>query len=172
MHDLTDEDASITATLLAELGLEIQELKTQLKAYETALRVTNRMHADFMEDRARALTLMEDAIKTIEGLAEQQAMEDNFYGETLAQLEYCVGVWQENCDCASCYNQLIEDYFSVDTPENIKARLNTSRMIVCQLCGNKRCPHASFHGNECTESNDPGQPGSFYAMVVIPKEEM
>lgn len=35
-------------------------------------------------------------------------------------------------------------------------------MIVCGLCGNKRCPHANDHNNECTGSNEPGQPGSAY----------
>ena len=28
--------------------------------------------------------------------------------------------------------------------------------------GSKRCPHATFHGNECTNSNASGQPGSRY----------
>lgn len=36
------------------------------------------------------------------------------------------------------------------------------RMVLCPICGNKRCPHATFHGNACTASNDPGQPGSSY----------
>lgn len=35
-------------------------------------------------------------------------------------------------------------------------------MIVCPTCGNKRCPKATFHGNECTGSNAPNQPGSSY----------
>lgn len=35
-------------------------------------------------------------------------------------------------------------------------------MIVCATCGNKRCPKATFHGNECTGSNEPNQPGSRY----------
>lgn len=35
-------------------------------------------------------------------------------------------------------------------------------MIVCSVCGNKRCPKATFHGNECTGSNEPNQPGSSY----------
>lgn len=35
-------------------------------------------------------------------------------------------------------------------------------MIVCPECGNKRCPKATFHGNECTRSNKPNQPGSSY----------
>lgn len=35
-------------------------------------------------------------------------------------------------------------------------------MIVCQKCGNKRCPHATDHRLECTNSNEPGQEGSVY----------
>lgn len=35
-------------------------------------------------------------------------------------------------------------------------------MIVCPKCGNKRCPHATGHNLECTNSNEPGQPGSRY----------
>ena len=36
-------------------------------------------------------------------------------------------------------------------------------MVVCPLCGNKRCPRASNHDYACTGSNEPGQPGSLYA---------
>lgn len=35
-------------------------------------------------------------------------------------------------------------------------------MIVCQLCGNKRCPHATDCSLECTRSNEVGQQGSAY----------
>lgn len=35
--------------------------------------------------------------------------------------------------------------------------------IVCDLCGNKRCPRATHHDNDCTQSNDSGQAGSRYA---------
>jgi hypothetical protein len=34
--------------------------------------------------------------------------------------------------------------------------------IVCKICGNKRCPKATDHINECTKSNEFGQPGSIY----------
>jgi len=37
-----------------------------------------------------------------------------------------------------------------------------STMIVCPTCGNKRCPHATDHNLACTNSNEPGQPGSRY----------
>lgn len=30
-------------------------------------------------------------------------------------------------------------------------------MVVCDLCGNKRCPHAANHLNDCTRSNEVGQ---------------
>lgn len=46
---------------------------------------------------------------------------------------------------------------------------DTSRfpiMIVCRDCGNKRCPKATNHDNECTGSNEPGQTGSRYAAVA------
>ena len=40
--------------------------------------------------------------------------------------------------------------------------LSSTRMILCETCGNKRCPHASNHNMPCTGSNEPGQPGSVY----------
>jgi hypothetical protein len=41
--------------------------------------------------------------------------------------------------------------------------LDRSQMIVCRTCGNKRCPRATNSENPCTNSNEPGQPGSRYA---------
>lgn len=35
-------------------------------------------------------------------------------------------------------------------------------MILCETCGNKRCPHANDCKNACTGSNEVGQPGSAY----------
>lgn len=32
--------------------------------------------------------------------------------------------------------------------------------VVCRLCGNKRCPHATHHARPCSGSNEPGQDGS------------
>jgi len=37
-----------------------------------------------------------------------------------------------------------------------------TQMVVCPNCGNKRCPKASDHRLACTNSNEPGQPGSVY----------
>jgi len=39
------------------------------------------------------------------------------------------------------------------------AGIPNTRMVVCDLCGNKRCPHAADHRYKCTESNEPNQIG-------------
>ena len=39
---------------------------------------------------------------------------------------------------------------------------NVHGFIVCPICGNKRCPHASNHELPCTNSNERGQLGSIY----------
>lgn len=51
----------------------------------------------------------------------------------------------KSCDCRQCRPKTLMPEF-----------------VVCQKCGNKRCPHANDHENKCTNSNDTGQKGSFY----------
>ncbi len=36
-------------------------------------------------------------------------------------------------------------------------------MVLCPTCGNKRCPKATDHKLDCTNSNESGQAGSDYA---------
>lgn len=38
-------------------------------------------------------------------------------------------------------------------------------MILCPICGCKRCPKATDHRLACTESNEPGQEGSAYSVA-------
>lgn len=40
--------------------------------------------------------------------------------------------------------------------------LSDQKMILCETCGFKRCPHATNHRLACTGSNNPGQEGSIY----------
>jgi hypothetical protein len=40
--------------------------------------------------------------------------------------------------------------------------LHSQHMVLCPVCGNKRCPFATDHINACSGSNEPGQPGSAY----------
>lgn len=59
------------------------------------------------------------------------------------------------CDCSQCIKQRDSDKDFFDKEEHRK-------MIVCEKCGFKRCPHASDHKNKCTGSNEIGQIGSAY----------
>jgi hypothetical protein len=57
------------------------------------------------------------------------------------------------CWCYNCLHEIKDDR---GWP------LTMSTFIVCKDCGNKRCPRATDHNLACTNSNDPGQPGSRY----------
>jgi hypothetical protein len=63
----------------------------------------------------------------------------------------------DECQCRSCLKgKTVESGFG-------PIPIEMARMILCAKCGNKRCPHANDHRNECTGSNEPGQAGSAYA---------
>lgn len=57
--------------------------------------------------------------------------------------------------------------FNIDAKSNTgcgcrKCNLDAWWMVVCDICGNKRCPHATNHELECTNSNESGQKGSVF----------
>jgi hypothetical protein len=60
-----------------------------------------------------------------------------------------------NCSCHACWERDTVDMTEWD-------RTLARRFIVCETCGNKRCPKASDHRLDCTKSNAPGQKGSIY----------
>jgi len=60
-----------------------------------------------------------------------------------------------NCGCRACIKKR-------DIGKSIFDKEENSRMILCNKCGNKRCPHATNHENQCTSSNERGQVGSYY----------
>ena len=59
---------------------------------------------------------------------------------------------KKSCGCYSC----------LDQPELGSSNPTDKMCVTCETCGNKRCPHATHHDNACTDSNEPGQPGSRY----------
>jgi hypothetical protein len=61
------------------------------------------------------------------------------------------------CECRSCLEGKTFEVGGRDWP------ILATRMVLCATCGNKRCPHANDCRNACTNSNEPGQPGSAYA---------
>ncbi len=65
------------------------------------------------------------------------------------------------CECHACIKEFDIKAGSDNSPFS-QLPLSSSKMILCPDCGNKRCPKASDHRNECTSSNDTGQAGSIY----------
>jgi hypothetical protein len=62
------------------------------------------------------------------------------------------------CECRAC---LLERDERV-TFAGVSIPVECTRMVLCANCGCKRCPHATDHRHACTDSNEPGQPGSVY----------
>lgn len=58
--------------------------------------------------------------------------------------------WPHGCPCLEC------------VPADADPLSFVAQMHLCPHCGNKRCPGAANHNNECSGSNEPGQPGSLY----------
>ena len=63
------------------------------------------------------------------------------------------------CMCIRCLRER-RDYTGGFATES-------SVMIVCPTCGNKRCPHATDHRNVCSASNAPGQCGSVFGELPL-----
>ena len=62
----------------------------------------------------------------------------------------------KQCWCYNCNKDRKVQFNRIDIP------FASTRMILCPKCSNKRCPHATDHNYECTNSNKSGQPGSRY----------
>lgn len=92
--------------------------------------------------------------------------------------------WYRNpsgCPCAHCegpYEPTWEEFTHQREYQEPRPPMPTSeddsgpnmriatRMMLCRVCGNKRCPAAADHRNKCTGSNEPGQPGSLHPLPV------
>lgn len=64
---------------------------------------------------------------------------------------YPAELWNGGCPCLACVPECADPWSFV------------AQFHVCPNCGNKRCPGGANHANECSGSNEPGQPGSLYA---------
>jgi hypothetical protein len=69
------------------------------------------------------------------------------------------------CGCTKCLDASGKtvEVFGMQIP------VSGMMMVLCATCGNKRCPHAADHELACTDSNEPGQPGSNYPAFVPPE---
>jgi hypothetical protein len=81
--------------------------------------------------------------------------------DALAALRTALEQPEQECWCHKCNeNRLVN---------NIP--FSATRMILCPTCGNKRCPKASDHCLDCTDSNEPNQPGSLYTTLPAAQPE-
>lgn len=70
-----------------------------------------------------------------------------------------------DCWCWKCADRKLDEENKQNLSEEEKMKRffrRNSFMRLCPECGNKRCPKASDHELACTNSNEPGQPGSVY----------
>lgn len=65
-------------------------------------------------------------------------------------------------NCGKCH-KCLEGVFDCSSYGRIP--VTATRMILCVVCGNKRCPKATDHDLICTGSNDSHQAGSVYSDV-------
>ena len=65
-----------------------------------------------------------------------------------------------SCGCLRCAQaqETTVEVFGIPFP------IEATRMFLCDICGNKRCPHSDDHENSCSGSNAPGQVGSRYGV--------
>lgn len=64
-------------------------------------------------------------------------------------------IW--NADCLQCRDEAQQKIDSLHS-----GVFPAYQMIVCRACSNKRCPKATNHRLDCSNSNEPGQRGSAY----------
>ena len=64
-----------------------------------------------------------------------------------------------HCHCRKCTR-------ARDAGKPLFEQEEYTRMILCAICGNKRCPKANDHDHKCTKSNEAGQLGSAYPKSV------
>ena len=72
---------------------------------------------------------------------------------------------EKKCGCRACLTERKAIKTGTMTGSDLATMITSTEivgMLLCETCGNKRCPHATDHRNACTDSNDTGQPGSIY----------
>lgn len=109
-------------------------------------------------------TLLE-RVERLENLIERlKTVLTDFPGRTAEQLQtqqsqlsahIAANDWGNSCGCRKCLKDKNDSATKMPFPNAL--------FIVCPKCGNKRCPHASDHDFECTNSNESGQKGSVFA---------
>ena len=121
----------------------------QIEAMKLALEALTYIYTETTADEDELIDQAITAIK--EALGEHAMRETQRLGQEIEQepvAKYC---------CRLCFNK--------------SGSLLLDRMILCSECGNKRCPKATNHELQCTNSNAPNQAGSIYNTPPQPEQE-
>jgi len=138
------ENANLPVFFRGQIAAAVHALQALAQPESEALKQArhNTCHARTEQERVAALTFWLDQQRSQSGMhsiaaATLRALhKDAREGGELAATS--------TCHCRACQ----------------PPALLPARMIVCSVCGNKRCPHANDHRHACTGSNEP--PGSAY----------
>lgn len=100
-----------------------------------------------------------EMVKRAHLLIEAETQRFRMIADTLDALQV-----KQECDCFRCTKERVDANPRRDGFAGQDARM--LQMFLCPSCGNKRCPGAADHRNECTGSNRSGQKGSLYEDVA------
>lgn len=131
-----------------ELAQAVKELSAENKVMLAALQC---IQADPTDRTAvkRACWEALDFVSTLQNPGQDPNMDHAAEKEALADYENEENPAQSGQSLVCCY----------DHASSIE---RATQMILCSECGNKRCPKATNHNRDCTDSNNPGQRGSRY----------
>lgn len=89
---------------------------------------------------------------------------------THGECGWCLNVYGEapRCWCADCHSAFAMQ--KIDDGWTFSKVLCINHMFLCPDCGNKRCPRATSHELDCTQSNEPGQQGSAYGRLPLVRD--
>lgn len=76
---------------------------------------------------------------------------------------------KSKCRCRRCLSErggIITFSMTGHDPTTVPIGFGFHGMILCEICGNKRCPHATDHRHKCTDSNESGQAGSIFKKSI------
>lgn len=76
-----------------------------------------------------------------------------------------------HADCWRCATELADAAEAAGADVISTALHLFGVMYLCPTCGNKRCPKATDHRLDCTDSNEPGQVGSRYGVLLFGSSE-
>ncbi len=176
-----EADASLVATAHDQFGImskQVDQARAERDVAKTVLRVETRLREGAEAARDRAVGNVRTLIAAIDAyrLDETGVHDNSDRLKTLVDALFSIPVRQydqaalsptpatgrgSDCTCRACWSERNGGRHAIST---VDALVNPIGMpfIVCETCGNKRCPHATNHRHPCTNSNEPGQEGSVY----------